>query len=197
MGLTRRQFLAATAALATAGAVPRWCPAATPLPDAILIGAWLAGLAAALAGRPPLWKDDGLSANMWTDGLPARTFGQLDDAGEVVSVLVTACGNKATALDRMGRDAAVACVIREFEDLPPASRRRRAPAAWRSWGLDSQAAGDWAVFAPGTVTRFLPATLQPHGRVHFCGERTALANRGMEGAMESGERAALEALEHL
>jgi len=33
---------------------------------------------------------------------------------------------------------------------------------------------------------------QPHGRVHFCGEQTAVSARGMEGAMESGERAALE-----
>jgi monoamine oxidase len=37
----------------------------------------------------------------------------------------------------------------------------------------------------------------PHGRLHFCGEQTALANRGMEGAMESGERAAIEAMDHL
>jgi monoamine oxidase len=33
---------------------------------------------------------------------------------------------------------------------------------------------------------------QAHGRIHFCGEHTAVSNRGMEGAMESGERAALE-----
>ena len=32
------------------------------------------------------------------------------------------------------------------------------------------------------------------GRIHFAGEHTALTNRGMEGAMESGERAALEGL---
>lgn len=38
---------------------------------------------------------------------------------------------------------------------------------------------DVSVFAPGTVTRFLPAMFAPHGRMHFCGEQTALANRGM------------------
>jgi monoamine oxidase len=38
----------------------------------------------------------------------------------------------------------------------------------------------------------MPAMFQPHGRVHFCGEQTAVGSRGMEGAMESGERAALE-----
>ena len=38
----------------------------------------------------------------------------------------------------------------------------------------------------------LGAMFQPHGRVHFCGEQTAVSARGMEGAMESGERAAIE-----
>jgi monoamine oxidase len=38
----------------------------------------------------------------------------------------------------------------------------------------------------------MPAMFQPQGRVHFCGEQTAVGARGMEGAMESGERAALE-----
>ena len=43
---------------------------------------------------------------------------------------------------------------------------------------------------PGTPLRFPQA--QPHGRVHFAGEHTALVKRGMEGAMKSGERAAIE-----
>ena len=59
-----------------------------------------------------------------------------------------------------------------------------------SWEQDPFAGGAWAYFNPGTVTKFLPAMLQPRGRVHFCGEHTAVTARGMEGAMESGERAA-------
>jgi monoamine oxidase len=35
---------------------------------------------------------------------------------------------------------------------------------------------------------------QPHGVMHFCGEHLAQESRGMEGAMESGERAAAEVL---
>jgi monoamine oxidase len=44
------------------------------------------------------------------------------------------------------------------------------------------------------VTRFAGIIGRPHGRLHFCGEHLAVANRGMEGAMESGERAAAEIL---
>ncbi len=42
--------------------------------------------------------------------------------------------------------------------------------------------------------RFPAALAAPHGRIHFAGEHTARIARGMEGAMESGERAALEAI---
>jgi monoamine oxidase len=33
-----------------------------------------------------------------------------------------------------------------------------------------------------------------HGRIRFCGEHLAQSSRGMEGAMESGERVATEIL---
>jgi monoamine oxidase len=151
----------------------------------------------ALLSRTPFWNQDGLSPMMWSDGLLARTFAVRDAAGEVVSIQVTAYGDKARQLDRLGREAAAQRVIAEFEAARPAARGQLRVAGYHSWGMDPFAAGDWAVFQPGTVTRFLPAMSRPHGRVHFCGEQTALANRGMEGAMESGERAALEALDYL
>ena len=50
------------------------------------------------------------------------------------------------------------------------------------------------MWAPGQVTAFASEVGKPHGRIHFCGEHTAVSNRGMEGAMESGERAAFEIL---
>jgi monoamine oxidase len=150
----------------------------------------------ALVARRPFWKDDGLSPSMWCDSLLSRTFAHHED-DEVVSILVTAYGNKATALDRLGREGAIRRVIAEFEAARPAARGQLQGVAWHSWGLDRDAGGSWAVFAPGTVTRFLPAMSAPHGRVHFCGEHTALTARGMEGAMESGQRAAMEALRRL
>ena len=66
-----------------------------------------------------------------------------------------------------------------------------------SWATDRHSAGDWAVYQPGQVTAFGNHTSTAAGRLHFCGEHTARANRGMEGAMESGERAAIEVLEQL
>jgi monoamine oxidase len=55
--------------------------------------------------------------------------------------------------------------------------------------------GAWGYFRPGEVRRFAPHVGAAHGRLHFCGEHLALESRGMEGAMESGARAAGDVLE--
>ncbi len=148
----------------------------------------------ALEVRRPFWDSDGVAPSMWTDSPIGRVFairgGATDD--EVSSLLVTAYGYKAAQLDRLGPQAAGRLAIAEIERMRPAARGQLRVAAHHSWALDPHAAGDWAYFAPGTVTRFMPAMFQPHGRVHFCGEQTSVGSRGMEGAMESGERAALE-----
>lgn len=148
----------------------------------------------ALEARKPFWESDGVAPAMWTDSPIGRVFaihrGAEDD--EVASLLVTAYGHKAGFLDRLGREGAGRFVIAELERMRPAAKGRLRVAAQHSWALDPYAAGDWAYFAPGTVTQFMPAMFQPHGPVHFCGEQTSVGARGMEGAMESGERAALE-----
>lgn len=54
--------------------------------------------------------------------------------------------------------------------------------------------GHIAYRAPGQVQEFGTVAADPHGRIHFAGEHTAISNSGMEGAMESGERAAVEVL---
>ena len=148
----------------------------------------------ALTVTRPFWEQDGVSPSMWTDSRIGRVFatygGATDDA--VSSLLVTAYGHKAAYLDKLGAKGTARYVVAEIERMRPAAKGAIAVAAQHSWTLDPFSAGDWAYFAPGTVTQYLPAMFQPHGRVHFCGEQTAVAARGMEGAMESAERAALE-----
>jgi monoamine oxidase len=47
------------------------------------------------------------------------------------------------------------------------------------------------------VAEFAAVMAQPHGRMFFCGEHTAIAARGMEAALESAERVSLEVLQRL
>ena len=65
----------------------------------------------------------------------------------------------------------------------------------QSWELDPFAGGDYLIWGPGEISQYANEMWRSHGRIHFCGEHTAHLNRGMEGAMESGERVAFEILE--
>ena len=153
----------------------------------------------ALQVSSKFWEADGLEPSMWTNSHIGRVSAIYHgaDSDEVSSLLVSAFGPGAAYLDRLGKEAAARYVVAEIEKMRPAAKGTLTVSAQQSWTRDPFSGGAWAFFNPGTVTRFLPAMFQPHGRMHFCGEQTAVASRGMEGALESGERAAREVIAQL
>jgi len=60
------------------------------------------------------------------------------------------------------------------------------------WHDDEFAGGAFALFEPEQQTLLHKAIIQPEGRIHFAGEHAALSHRWIQGAVESGLRAALE-----
>jgi monoamine oxidase len=62
------------------------------------------------------------------------------------------------------------------------------------WPLERWSRGAFAVFQPGQMTSLMPEISRPEDTVHFAGEHTSSWMGWMEGALESGERAAHEAL---
>lgn len=149
--------------------------------------------------KEPFWKEDGLDPSMWTDTpagvVTAQRFGETDD--EVTNFLCWGRGHIAQYLDTLGEEEAKARVVREIETLRPAAKGKIEAAGFKSWQLDPFSGGDWVVWHPGQIATHLLDVGIPVGRIHFCGEHTAMSNRGMEGAMESGERAAFEVLDTL
>jgi monoamine oxidase len=143
------------------------------------------------------WEQDGFAPSMATDGLINMVVAERKGASpeEITSLTVWLRAANAAKLDAMSDADAKAAVVKEFERLRPAAKGQLEVAAYHSWINDPFARGDWAVWEPGQVTAFAREVGKTHGRIHFCGEHTALSNRGMEGAMESGERVALEILQ--
>ncbi len=68
--------------------------------------------------------------------------------------------------------------------------------AWvDAWALDPHAHGSYAAFRPGQFTRFWGFVGKPEHHIHFAGEHTSRRALGyLEGAVESGRRAAREVL---
>ena len=153
-----------------------------------------------LVATKPFWKDDGLPAGMWTDG-PAGVVSAntpTDSPEEVTSLTASPRGTMATYVDSLGPEAAKAIVIRAIEEARPAAKGRLKAILFHSWQLDQFAMGaDFMIWKPGQITQFFDTLWEVHGRIHFCGQHTAATESGMEGAMESGERAALEILKQI
>ena len=146
------------------------------------------------------WEQDGMAPSMWTDALPGRFMALKNDPGSpdsVTSCLAYINGRSALRLARMEDEAAIAEVTGDLFRLRPSLKDALEPVYLWKWSNNPYAGGAYAYWKPGQITAFAQTIAEPHGRLHFAGEHTAQLNRGMEGAMESGERAALETLDYL
>ncbi len=150
-----------------------------------------------LAPTAKFWECDGYAPSLFTDSgagmIAAARLGS--NPNEVTSLACWILGDAAATLDRLPADAAGRAVIAEIERIRPAAAGALEFVALHSWGADPYSGGAWAYFRPGDVTRYAAKLGAAHGRLHFCGEHLARQSRGMEGAMESGERAAAEILD--
>jgi len=93
-------------------------------------------------------------------------------------------------------DRVVTTTLAEVEQAVPGLSRGYGGRAWLDvWADDPWTGGSYAAFGPGQVTRFWGFVGRPEGRVHFAGEHTSTRAQGfLEGAVESGQRAAREVL---
>jgi monoamine oxidase len=64
-------------------------------------------------------------------------------------------------------------------------------ASWM-WHDDEFAGGAFALFDPGQQSLLYNDIIKPEGRIHFAGEHASLAHAWLQGAIESGLRAAVE-----
>ncbi len=106
-------------------------------------------------------------------------------------------GDSCDRYDRQGDEEAARQILEDLFGTYPGARGIVRLEKLVRWHLDAFSQGSWAVWAPGQIGRYFAALHQPAGSIHFAGEHTAYAYSGMEGAMESGERAALEVLREL
>jgi monoamine oxidase len=61
------------------------------------------------------------------------------------------------------------------------------------WPGNPYSLGSYSYWQPGQYTKFAGIEGEQEGNVHFCGEHTSIDAQGyLEGAVETGERAAAE-----
>lgn len=146
------------------------------------------------------WEEDGLPPSMWCDNLAGRFMALKNDVqnpDKVTSCVAFLNSNVALEIDKLKQEDAVALVTKTLEDMRPSLKGALDFSYYWTWVNNPYAGGAYAYWKPGQITDFANNLGDPIGRIHFAGEHTAVMNRGMEGAMESGERAAFEIMELL
>jgi monoamine oxidase len=146
-----------------------------------------------LQTRKKFWLDEGLSGSATTDLSNMMIFdgapNQPGTRGILESYLAGPQARKVTA---MREGARVSTVLGLVEKAHPRIRQNFEVGASKCWDEDEWARGAYAWYKPGQMTLLLPHVAQPEGRVHFAGEHASSLFGWMQGAFESGNRAAQE-----
>jgi monoamine oxidase len=144
--------------------------------------------------KSPFWESDGYGPGMYTDGPLERVFASKQRDGSIPFLRVWINGYAADRLDQIPPAELGAWVLREFERIRPAARGKVAVREVFSWGAEPYIRGHRHVFLPGQVRRFAREMDRPWQRMHFAGEHLRRLEVGMEGAMETADRAVIEVL---
>lgn len=146
--------------------------------------------------QEPFWENDGLEPSFWTDET-IQTVWMLDKrpGEDLYRFIITFTGMTSAQIDMLPDDQAIALIESEIARVRPAAKGRMRILAYYGWRKNPLIQGCRHMFAPGQIARFAREMITPHHRLHFAGEHTRRLDFGMESALESGERAALEILE--
>ncbi len=138
------------------------------------------------------WEGEGL--NGWgTTDWPEELWHPTWDAPGPEGVLVSYVrGAPADELDALDDEARVARVLAHWERFLPGVSGHVVAGVSHSWRRDPWSRAAWAAPTPEQDTQLGTALARPEGPIHFAGEHVSGARGWMNGAIESGLRAASE-----
>jgi monoamine oxidase len=148
----------------------------------------------------PFWRTAGLNGYSNSDQPPIRfTFDNSPPSGRPGVLLGFVTGADARRMGTLPERERRRQAIAAFERLFGPRAGRPVALIEHNWSSDPWTRGCYAGYMPpGVWTDFGPALSAPVGRIHWAGTETAEVFNGyMDGAVRSGERAALEVAQAL
>jgi len=149
-----------------------------------------------LQTRSRFWEEnDGILGGGSVTDLPVRTIYYPDHGrGTSRGVLLASYtwGEDAHRWGALSPADRIAQAIENVAVLHPEIRDEFEAGASKAWHDDEFSGGAFALFDPGQQTHLYSHIIEPEGRLHFAGEHASLAHAWIQGAIESGLRAAIE-----
>jgi monoamine oxidase len=144
--------------------------------------------------RQRFWEtDDGILGGATVTDLPIRRLNYpTPDPTTTRGVLLASYtwGQDALQWGAMDEETRIEEALDDVEQIHPRIREVFEYGTSHAWYGDRWARGAFALFAPEQQTALQSAILQPEGRVYFAGEHCSLYHAWIQGALESGIRAA-------
>lgn len=145
--------------------------------------------------RRRFWEQHGIRGGASATDLPIRRIvypsHPPDDGGERGVLLASyTWGQDAARWGSLSPDDRIEMAIKDVAKIHPEILRECEGGASYAWYNDPYAVGAFALFEPGQESALQPDIVRPEGRVHFAGEHCSLWHAWIQGALESGLRAA-------
>ncbi len=149
--------------------------------------------------RRRFWEDDeGISGGGTVTDLPIRTIYYPEQGRETGRGVILASYTWSEDAQRWGSldpQDRLAEAIEQLASVHPQIRDEFECGTSWMWHHDPFAGGAFALFEPGQQSLLHEAIIAAEGRMHFAGEHASLAHAWIQGAIESGLRAAREIAE--
>jgi monoamine oxidase len=146
-----------------------------------------------LQSKREFWASEGLGISAYTD-LPVMaivnsTLNQPGTRGILDSYMT---GDEARRVTEMREAERLSFTLKQVEKVYPQISKNFEGGTSVCWDEDRWARGAYAWFKPGQMSDLLPHIARPEGRIHFAGEHASSWPGWMQGAFQSGHRAARE-----
>ncbi|HJS19757.1 MAG TPA: FAD-dependent oxidoreductase [Anaerolineales bacterium] len=145
--------------------------------------------------RKRFWVERGWNGRLVTDQPIVYSWHATSHVESEDGILTIYTGGEPAAhLSRLSDDERIRVAVNEIEKLFPGSSDLVEHTATVAWPNEEFTRGSYMALAPGQVTAHWEILMQPAGRLFFAGEHATPLQGFMEGAVESGQRAAKEIL---
>ena len=139
-------------------------------------------------------EDDGIFGGGTLTDLPIRNLYYPDHGRETGRGIILASYTWSEDAQRWGSLKPDDRIVQALDDVaeihPQITEEFEVGASWM-WHDDEFAGGAFALFDPGQQTLLHDEIVKPEGRIHFAGEHASLYHAWIQGAFESGLRAAI------
>ncbi len=139
-------------------------------------------------------EDDGIFGGGTMTDLPIRNLYYPDHGRETGRGVILASYTWSEDAQRWGSLKPDDRIVQALDDVaeihPQITKEFEVGASWM-WHDDEFAGGAFALFDPGQQTLLHDEIVKPEGRIHFAGEHASLYHAWIQGAFESGLRAAV------